>query len=177
MGRRRDFLLLLLLVLLFRVEKRKKEKEKGRTAWNDTPTGLFSSRLLFSPDPRESRRRKKLCSIKASARAYLDTRRTRDAVPWILRLFEGGGKRRCSSLVEERKEENVCLLATFFPFFIREEEIIHYSLPSLFEITIFEIQQYLKTWSLNKEWKIFLFNIKIFSTFIPSFLRVITICC
>ena len=98
MGRRRDFLL---LVLLFRVEKRKKEKEKGRTAWNDTPTGLFSSRLLFSPDPRESRRRKKLCSIKASARAYLDTRRTRDAVPWILRLFEGGGKRRCSSLVEE----------------------------------------------------------------------------
>ena len=103
MGRRRDFLLLLLLLLLllFRVEKRKKEKEKGRTAWNDTPTGLFSSRLLFSPDPRESRRRKKLCSIKASARAYLDTRRTRDAVPWILRLFEGGGKRRCSSLVEE----------------------------------------------------------------------------
>ena len=100
MGRRRDFLLLLLL-LLFRVEKRKKEKEKGRTAWNDTPTGLFSSRLLFSPDPRESRRRKKLCSIKASARAYLDTRRTRDAVPWILCLFEGGGKRRCSSLVEE----------------------------------------------------------------------------
>ena len=167
MGRRRDFLLLLLLVLLFRVEKRKKEKEKGRTAWNDTPTGLFSSRLLFSPDPRESRRRKKLCSIKASARAYLDTRRTRDAVPWILRLFEGGGKRRCSSLVEE----------TFFPFFIREEEIIHYSLPSLLEITIFEIQQYLKTWSLNKEWQIFLFNIKIFSTFIPSFLHVITICC